>query len=118
MKKFFWMGISWKFGEEHDLMDECLHQHMQNQRNQLYFVKCRNNRIGKIVFFFEHDSIPKLLLHIYEKIHQNFHWIEVRQMDLFEVCSTCQIEEKLLYFKVGGIEYITKEPNSYGRACW
>lgn len=78
-----------------------------------YFVQCKNGRIGKIVFFFEYNIIPKLLLHIYEKKYQNYHWCEISKSDSFEVCATTQIEKKLLYFNVGSIEYITNEPNSY-----
>lgn len=83
-----------------------------------YFVGCQNGSIGKIIFFFRNNSNPMLLLHIYQINHQNFHWLEVNPVDLFEVCSTSQIDEKFLYFQIGSIEYITKEPNTYGRAAW
>lgn len=92
--------------------------HAKETKSIDYFVKCKNDRMGKILFFFEHNSTSKLLLHVYETNYQNFHWIEVKPSDLFEVHTTCDIEEKLLYFKAGSIEYITMEPNSYCRSSW
>lgn len=79
-----------------------------------YFVKMENNRIGTIIYFFEINSVSKLLLCLYKKNHQNFHWTEVDQTDEYEIHNVSDIVEKLLYFKVGRIQYVTKEPNSYG----
>lgn len=92
--------------------------HAKDTKSIDYFVKCENSRMGKIVYFLKINSIWQMLLHIYEENFQNFHWLEVNQTDSFEVYPTSQIKEKLLYFKVGSTEYVTKEPYSYSRASW
>lgn len=83
-----------------------------------YFVKIRNDHFGKIVFFFECKSNPKLMLHVYKETYTNFHWTEVTETDTYKTYFTHEIEEKLLYFKVGSIAYFSRVPNAYGRACW
>lgn len=80
-----------------------------------YFVRLKDRKIGKIIFFFEHQQKPKLFFHVYEEIHQNFHWIEVNATSCYEIRDCDDIYEKLLYFIAGRIEYITKELNVYGR---
>lgn len=82
-----------------------------------YFVEMNENCIGKIVYFFDCNLIPKLLLRIYEKTYTRFHWTEVQETNTYEIYFPHDIEKKLLYFKVGSIEYISMEPNSYARAC-
>lgn len=73
------------------------------------------NQIGKIQFFFGDQCKPKLLLHAFEIVHQNFHWTEIKDTNLYEIRYCDEIEEKLLYFSTGSIQYVTKEPNIYGR---
>lgn len=82
-----------------------------------YFVKMDNHRMGKIVFFFKKDQVPHILLCSYEKTFQNYHWIEVAQNNFFEIYPCSEIEGKMLYFKVGSIEYVTEEPNDISRSC-
>lgn len=80
-----------------------------------YFVQMLNGHIGKIQFFFGDERKPNVLLQEFEIIDQNFHWTEVEEIDSYKIYNYDQIHEKLLYFKAGSIQYITKEPNSYGR---
>lgn len=91
--------------------------HSKETRSIDYFVEIENNQIGKIVYFFESKSTSKFLLHVHERNFQNFHWIEVKPTPAYEVYSTREISEKWLYFEIGEIKYITKPPNTYGRAC-
>lgn len=80
-----------------------------------YFVKVNNGDMGTIQFFFGQESSPKFLLHVYRNTFENFHWTEVEQSDAYKIYPVEQIEEKLLFFKVGSIQYVTREPNVYGR---
>lgn len=80
-----------------------------------YFVKMTNSQIGKIQFFFGDQQKPKLLLHCFENLHQNFQWTEIRESNLYEIFDCDEIYEKLLYFVSGSIQFITKEPNTFGR---
>lgn len=82
-----------------------------------YFVRITNKHVGKIEFFFGDKLKPKLMLHVYEETFENFHWTEVSESNRFEIYSCEEIEKKMLYFKVQSVEYITSEPNSYGRSC-
>lgn len=83
-----------------------------------YFVELKNGKMGKIWFFVQKQSVPHFLLHIYENNFRNHHWIEVKDKNYFEMYPCTYIEEKLLYFKVGSIEYVTREPNTYGKCCY
>lgn len=80
-----------------------------------FFVRMTNKHVGKIVFFFGSHLKPKILLQVYEETYKNFHWTEVKKLDLYEIHKCEYIEEKLLYFHSGNIEYVTKKPNPYGR---
>lgn len=82
-----------------------------------YFVRVSGNRIGKIEFYFGNNSAPSFLLKLYEITFENFHWNEIQSLNSFEICSCNEIEEKLLYLKVESLEYVTKEPHTYGRVC-
>lgn len=81
-----------------------------------YFVRMQNNKCGKIEFFAHNMNKKVLLLHIYNEKFKNFHWIEIERTEQYEIFECNEISEKLLFFKTGTIEYITREPNSYSRA--
>lgn len=74
-----------------------------------YFVKTKES-IGKIIFFFGDLSEPKFLMQTYRIKNQNYHWTEMEPSKSYEVLSCDHIFEKMLYFKTGTIEYITKKP--------
>lgn len=78
-----------------------------------YFVKLRNGHIGVIHFYIESEKIVWFLLQIYQEDAQNYHYTEVRATDEFELMSCCEIEEKMMYFKQFGAEFITRMPNRY-----
>lgn len=80
-----------------------------------FFIQTTDKTMGKICFFFGSPLEPKILLQSYENQYQNYHWTEIQQTEIFKIFSCNEIEEKLLYFKAGRIEYVTKEPNVYGR---
>lgn len=81
-----------------------------------YFVRMKNNKCGKIVLFAYQMDGKILVLNTYAEKIENYHWIETEQNDQYEVFKCCEIQEKLLCFKTGTIEYITREPNRYSRA--
>lgn len=56
------------------------------------------------------------LLHLYTKSIDNYHLMEIDPTDKHEIYKCCEIEKKMLYFKVGMREWITEEPNRYARA--
>lgn len=72
-----------------------------------YFVHMTDDRIGKIQFFYGHIQTPKLLLQVFERSYQNFHWTEIKATDMYKIYDCKAIFEKLLYFNTGIIEYIT-----------
>lgn len=83
-----------------------------------YFVKIGNQKMGKIVFFFYNNSTACILLNTYDANFQNHHWLEITPNNSFEIHTCTEIKEKLLYFKACSIEYITQEPNAYGRSSF
>lgn len=80
-----------------------------------FFVRTTNNKIGKIEFFFGDPFKPQVLLQLYEEKFLNFHWTEIQQQNVYALFSYDEIQEKVMYFNTNNIEYITKEPNTYGR---
>lgn len=80
-----------------------------------FFIQTTDKTMGKICFFFGSPLEPKILLESYGNQYQNYHWTEIQQTEIFKIFSCNEIDEKLLYFKAGSIEYVTKEPNVYGR---
>lgn len=83
-----------------------------------YFVKMKSGNMGKIAFFFERDSSVYLLIQLFTANFQNYHLLEVTDANRFMVYPCAEIQEKLLYFKIGSIEYVTKEPNTFGKYCY
>lgn len=82
-----------------------------------YFVILKNGKMGKIEFFFEKNAVTYVLLNEYVESFQNHHWIEVNEAKAYSVHTCADIQEKMLYFKAGNIEYITREPNTFGKHC-
>lgn len=83
-----------------------------------YFVEVENGQIGIIRYFFGGKFEPKFLIDVYDKIHVNHHWTEVRPANSSEIHSCKEIKHKLLYLKAGHIQYTTMEPNMYGAFCF
>lgn len=83
-----------------------------------YFVKLKNLKMGKIEFFFKKNAVVHILLREYIENFENFHWIEVNETNIYSTHACNEIQEKLLYFKTGTIEYITREPNTFGKCCF
>lgn len=83
-----------------------------------YFVRMKNGKMGKVVFFFEKNSVVHLLLNTYELNFKNHHWLEITDEKCFAAYPCTDIDEKLLYFKIGSIEYVTQEPNTFGKCCY
>lgn len=83
-----------------------------------YFVEVENGQIGIIQYFFGGKFEPKFLIDVYDKIHVNHHWTEVRPANSSEIHSCKEIKHKLLYLKAGHIQYTTMEPNMYGAFCF
>lgn len=68
------------------------------------------------MYYFYQEANEVFLLHVYTKSIENYHWIEVDPTDKYEVHKCCEIEKKMLYFKVGTREWITEEPNRHTRS--
>lgn len=83
-----------------------------------YFVKMKNQKMGKIEFFFEKNDAIHILLNEYNENFENYHWIEVNEANTYSIHACTEIQEKMLYFKAGSIEYITREPNTFGKFCF
>lgn len=79
-----------------------------------YFVELKNGRIGIVEFFFGEKLMPNLFLEVFEKTHYNYHWTEVTSSKSYEIHPYESIKRKLLFLKVGSIEYVSNEPNMYG----
>lgn len=82
-----------------------------------YFVKLKSQKMGKIVFYFKINAVCHILLSEYIETFQNFHWVEVNEAKLYSIHACTAIEEKLMYFTAGSIEYVTREPNTFGKCC-
>lgn len=83
-----------------------------------YFVQLKSQKMGKIQFFFKMNDAVHMLLSEYIENFKNFHWIEVNEINSYSVHACTEIQEKLLYFKAGTIEYVTREPNTFGKCCF
>lgn len=82
-----------------------------------YFVKMKNNRMGKVVFYIKRPAtFPELVIQICELELQNHHWIEIFSTDRLELFSCDEIEMKMMYFEGFQTEYVTCMPNRYGRS--
>lgn len=81
-----------------------------------YFIKTTDNKIGKVMYYFDKNTIKVFLLHIHTTIFENYHWVEVEGTDNYEVYDCRDIAKKLLYFKVGVREWTTQEPNRFTRS--
>lgn len=81
-----------------------------------YFIKTKDNKIGIIQYFFYQDTTKVFSLHVYEEEFKNYHWSEIKSTDVYEIYQCCEIEKKMLYFKIGIREWTTEEPNHYSRS--
>lgn len=82
-----------------------------------YFIQTKDKKIGKIEYFFYQNTEEVFQLYVYENSFQNYHWAEVEPTNQYQVYKCCEIEKKLLYFRVGVREWITEEPNPYSRSA-
>lgn len=83
-----------------------------------YFVKMNDGKMGKILFFVQNNSVPHLLLNTFESSFKNHHWTEITDEKCYSLYPCSEINEKMLYFKIGSIEFVTQEPNTYGKCSY
>lgn len=93
-------------------------QQYKQTKSADFFVEVENGQIGIIQYFFGEKFQPKFLLNVFDKIHANHHWTEVKPTNSLEIYSCKEIKQKLLYLKSVGIQYTTTEPNMYGAFCF
>lgn len=74
-----------------------------------YLVEMNDQICGKICFSFKHENRNFLLLKVCKKNSQRYHWTQIVDTDQLKIYDCTQIKEKLLFFKIGILEYTSKE---------
>lgn len=80
-----------------------------------YFVKLKNDQIGKIKYFFESGGENVCMLKCFNFTSEVEHLTEIKETDQFKVITIDFIQSKLIHIKMYDQNYVTFEPNPFER---
>lgn len=78
-----------------------------------YFVRLKGGKIGAVMFYFMLDSIVYSFIELYEIVKTTNHLLEVQCSTSKKIFEIQDIDQKLIYMKIGSREILTSRPNMY-----
>lgn len=78
-----------------------------------YFVKLKNNLIGKIKFYIEHEKKYYFVMEEFSFVENVYHIAEIKPKQIDSIHLVDQIDEKLIYLNYGDQHFVTKRPNQF-----
>lgn len=77
-----------------------------------YFVALNNSSFGAVQFYFKFGSLNLLLIQLFKEVDRTDQFIRVTHEE-YHICEISQLENVLMYMKIGDKQYVVNPPNNY-----